>query len=148
LPDEPVRYPDNQLDPLATDGATVSDQIGFEDHDVTHRLERQQHRLVVQRQLTDRGFERFSERGRIASGKSDRAEVREAARLGHAEAKIFNPRSARRHLKQPNDRFDSDFDFRIKKTRAIYTHLSNQAERVETQRAGDLDIAREAGAAD
>jgi len=41
LPDEPVRYPDNQLDPLATDGATVSDQIGFEDDDVTHRLERQ-----------------------------------------------------------------------------------------------------------
>jgi len=49
----------------------------------THRLEREQQRLVVQRQVTDGDFERLSERGRIASSKSERAEVREMARLGH-----------------------------------------------------------------
>jgi hypothetical protein len=73
----------------------LSYQIGFEDHDVSYRLKREQDRLVVQRQVTDPGFERISERRCIASSKSDRAQIRELTRLGHAEAKVFDPRGAR-----------------------------------------------------
>ena len=132
LANEPMRYPNYKLDGLAAGRATVGQHSRFEDHDITHRLEREQQRLVLQRLVTDGGFERLSERGRIASSKSERAEVREMARLGHAEGKVFDPRGARGHLEQPNDRIGWDFDIRIKKTRSIDAHRSNQAEGVET----------------
>ena len=132
LANEPMRYPtvsSMAWRPGELRSASIPD---LKITTSTHRLEREQQRLVVQRLVTDGGFEPLSERGRIASSKSERAEVREMARLGHAEGKVFDPRGARGHLEQPNDRIGWDFDIRIKKTRSIYAHRSNQAEGVET----------------
>ena len=83
LANEPMRYPtvsSMAWRPGELRSASIPD---LKITTSTHRLEREQQRLVVQRQVTDGDFERLSERGRIASSKSGRAEVREMARLGH-----------------------------------------------------------------
>jgi|SRR6516165_7264599 len=83
LANEPMRYPtvsSMAWRPGELRSASIPD---LKITTSTHRLEREQQRLVVQRQVTDGDFERLSERGRIASSKSERAEVREMARLGH-----------------------------------------------------------------
>ena len=83
LANEPMRYPtvsSMAWRPGELRSASIPD---LKITTSTHRLEREQQRLVVQRLVTDGDFERLSERGRIASSKSERAEVREMARLGH-----------------------------------------------------------------
>ncbi|VVN71628.1 hypothetical protein PS685_05069 [Pseudomonas fluorescens] len=140
-------HPDRQFVGLSAGHGRVGDHLFANDHQLAGLFNEQGQRVVHQMPVMHQHLQRITQRSLVAEQQADHAEVRELARLGHAQAEALAAAGGGRILQQAHGGIDGNAMLRGLQLGFAQADAGQYIPWVEPQVLGDFQVVGQDGGA-
>jgi len=148
LAQQPHHHAHRHLDRLAHRLGGADHHLLADDDHAGGFLDHQRQRAVEQHLIAHQHLQRIAQRGLVANQQPDWPEVRQLARLGHAQAEALEACRGRRGLEQAADALGRDLEIGLAQYARAQARIGEHANGVESGGAGHLAVIGQARGSD